>query len=243
MKIITTLVTIILASTFRLNADWKSDYDTLLIKYVTKSGVRYQAWHQSDVDRKKMSEIVERIGTEEISKQSREAQLSYYLNAYNAWILHKILESYPTNGPGGGGFIGRTRFFRSKGIRIGGQKTSFHLLENDIIRPRFSEPRVHFALNCASKSCPPLHNRAFTAENLESTLNHLTKDFINDNPLGIDRENSTTIRISKIFSWYEADFKKKGPILSYINRFRDKRIAQDTKIRFQDYQWTLNEAR
>jgi hypothetical protein len=187
--------------------------------------------------------VVDGIGIEDVSKQSRDAQLAYYLNAYNAWILHKILESYPTNGPGGGGFFGRTRFFRSKSIQVAGQTSSFHLLENDAIRPNFPEPRVHFALNCASKSCPPLHNRAFTAENLDSTLNQLAKDFINKNPLGIHRENSKAISISKIFDWYEADFEKNGSVLSYINRFRDTPFAQDTKIRHQAYQWTLNEAK
>jgi len=243
MRILTTLITIILTSTISLKADWKSDYDELLQKYVTKSGVKYHAWHQSKLDRRKINGVVERIGIEDVSKESRDAQLAYYLNAYNAWILHKILETYPTNGPGGGGFFGRTRFFRSKSIHVAGQKTSFHLLENDAIRPEFSEPRVHFALNCASKSCPPLHNRAFTEENLDSTLNQLTKAFINQNPFGIKRENSKTIRISKIFNWYEADFEKKGTVLSYINRFRKTPFPEDTEIQFQDYQWTLNEAK
>jgi hypothetical protein len=243
MRIFTTLITIILTSTISLKADWQSDYNELLKEYVTKSGVKYRAWHQSAVDRKKMKNVVDKIGAEDVSKQSRDAQLAFYLNAYNAWILHKILESYPTNGPGGGGFIGRTRFFRSKSIQVAGQRTSFHLLENNVIRPKFSEPRVHFALNCASKSCPPLHNRAFTVENLESALNQLTKDFINHNPFGIVREHSNTISISKIFDWYEADFEKKGSVLSYINRFRDLPISHDTKIQYQDYQWTLNEAK
>jgi hypothetical protein len=243
MRFLTTLITFILTSTISLKADWKSDYDELLQKYVTETGVKYHAWHQSKVDRRKMKAVLRGIGIEDVSKESRDSRLAYYLNAYNAWILHKILESYPTNGPGGGGFIGRTRFFRSKSIQVAGQTTSFHLRENDVIRPIFSEPRVHFALNCASMSCPPLHNRAFTAENLDITLNQLSKDFINKNPLGINRKNSKEISISKIFDWYEADFKKNGSVLSYINRFRDRPFAQGTKIRYQAYQWTLNEAK
>lgn len=243
MRILTSLFTLIFTSTVSQSADWRSDYDELLQAYVTQSGVKYQSWHRSAEDRKKLENVVKGIGTESLINQSSKAQLAFYLNAYNAWILSKILESYPTNGPGGGGFFGRTRFFRSKSIRVAGEKTSFHLLENEVIRPRFSEPKVHFALNCASKSCPPLHNRAFTAENLDRTLDQLTKNFINRNRLGINRLDSKTIKISEIFNWYEADFETKGTVLSFINQFRDSPFAKNTRIRFQDYQWTLNEAK
>ena len=224
-------------------ADWRSDYDSLLQKYASATGVDYKSWHHSKPDLAKLQSVVEGIGRENLQGQSRDAQLAFYLNAYNAWILHKILESYPTKGPGGGGFIGRTRFFRSRSILVAGQTSSFHLLENDIIRPQFSEPRIHFALNCASRSCPPLHNRAFEEGTLDTTLNHLTKAFINQNPLGIRSAGEKAIEVSEIFKWYRSDFETKGTVLDYINRFRESRFPAGTQIRYQDYQWTLNQSR
>ncbi len=236
------LFLLILPMSRALSDDWAETYDTLLQKYTSKSGVAYQAWHRSKPDREKLRAVVEGIGNQSLEGFSRDARLAFYLNAYNAWILHQILESYPTKGPGGGGFIGRTRFFRARSIRVAGQKTSFHLLENDIIRPKFSEPRIHFALNCASKSCPPLHSHAFRAESLDATLTQLTEAFINENKLGIRSTGPNAIAISEIFKWYRSDFEAKGSVLDYINSHREKPFSRKTKIRYQDYQWTLNES-
>ncbi len=222
--------------------DWTATYDRLLQTYVTPKGVRYQAWHAHAADRKALTQVTEAIGQARIAGQPKPAQLAFYLNAYNAWILKKILDAYPTKGPGGGGFIGRTRFFRSKSIRVAGKRTSFHLLENDIIRPRFEEPRIHFALNCASASCPPLHSRAFAAESLDPTLDDLTRAFINTNPLALRSTGPKTIAVSEIFKWYVDDFTTKGTLRDYLNQYRNTPIPTGIKIRYQDYRWTLNEA-
>ncbi|MCS1410093.1 MAG: hypothetical protein M2R45_03281 [Verrucomicrobia subdivision 3 bacterium] len=109
----------------------------------------------------------------------------------------KILESYLTKGLGIGSFIGRKRSFHSKSIRVASQRTSFHLLENKAIRPFFKESRIRFALNCAS--CPPLHSWALTADTLNDTLDQLTRNFINTNPLTIRHSRKDVIEVSEIF--------------------------------------------
>lgn len=242
MKSILPLLLYFLAHLTVSGEPWSEIYDALLQNYATPTGVHYQKWHQSDSDRQRLAMVVEQIGDADLKGQSKEALLAFYLNAYNAWILHRILETYPTDGPGGGGFFGRNRFFRSNSIRVAGKKTSFHRLENDVIRPEFREPRIHFALNCASRSCPPLHTRAFTEENLDATLTQLTKTFINRNPLAIRFSSPNEIAISEIFNWYADDFETSGSILDFLNDFRETPIPKDTKIRYQDYQWTLNKA-
>ena len=244
MRLIYQLFTLIALTTgTSWGESWVSEYDSLLQRYVTVKGVDYQTWHQSKMDRAALSSVIRGISRQNPNALSSDDKLAFYLNAYNAWILHRILESYPTKGPGGGGFIGRTRFFRSKSLNVAKQTTSFHLLENEIIRPQFSEPRIHFALNCASKSCPPLHNRAFRGETLSKTLEKLTRRFINDNPLGIRSTDRKEIQISKIFDWYEADFGGTEGVLEFINRYRERPFPQKTKIRYQEYQWTLNQSK
>ena len=222
---------------------WVASYDTLLGKYRTASGVKYKAWHAADSDRRALANIVAAIGSESVSGKSEDEKLAFYLNAYNAWILHRILEDYPTSGPGGGGLLGRNKFFKSKGIKVAGKTTSFHALENEIIRKQFDEPRIHFALNCASASCPPLHSKAFRAATLDKTLDSLTKDFVNSNPEGVGSVKGGKVAVSKIFDWYGEDFKPAGGVLAYLNRYRTKKIPEGTRVTFQTYRWTLNAAR
>jgi len=219
---------------------WVETYDGLLQKYVTSTGVRYSDWHDDKPDLAALAGVVKAISKEQTSGKSKDEQLAYYINAYNAWILHLILEDYPTKGPGGGGLFGRTKFFKSENLTVAGEKISFSALENDIIRPTFKEPRIHFALNCASTSCPPLHTKVFRAETLDADLTALTKAFINDNPLGVSITGGKA-EVSKIFDWYGEDFT--GGVLTYLNKYLTNPIPLSTKIDFQDYLWTLNQAR
>ncbi len=222
---------------------WKEQYDQLLRKYVTATGVRYREWHSNREDLETLETVVDAIGTADLTGLDETTRLAFYLDAYNAWILQRILEDYPTDGPGGGGAIGRTAFFRSKSIRVAGAKMSFDKLENGIIREQFDEPRIHFALNCASTSCPPLHGRAFSLVDLDQVLDGLTRNFINDNPLAVREDDRGRIAISKIFDWYQDDFLAKGTVLDFINSYRRKPFPKDTRVDHQDYLWTLNEAK
>jgi hypothetical protein len=124
----------------------------LLDKYATSSGVKYAAWKANDADMQALQRVVDQIASENVSSLGQKEQLAFYLNAYNAWILHEALEEYPTKSIKDAFFT----FFTSKRIKVAGQQTSFKRLEDDIIRAKFNEPRIHVALNCASQSCRAL---------------------------------------------------------------------------------------
>ena len=222
-------------------ATWEETYDALLQKYATKEGVRYAAWHSDRADRAALDVVADGVAKASLSGKNRDEQLAFYLNAYNIWILKTMLDNYPTKS------IKDIRLFvfRRNSLRVAGKKTSFTKLENDIIRKRFKESRIHFALNCASASCPPLHNRAFTAETLDATLTELAKEFITDNPLGLwSRNQGAEVHASKIFDWYEDDFKaESGSILAYLGKYRGKPYPKGAKLIFQDYDWSINEAK
>ena len=213
-------------------------YGELLAEYVADGGVRYAAWHADADDLQALREVVGfYAGTR--PPDGRSAALAWHLNAYNAWILHNILDKYPTDGP----LDGEMFFFHGDRIRISGEKTSFDHLEQDVIRKRFDEPRIHFALNCASQSCPPLHHEPFTAANLDGTLERLTRAFINDHPQGVVAGDARTVRVSKVFEWYAADFGGKQGIIPYVNRYREQPVAASAELEFMDYSWQLNETR
>ncbi len=222
-------------------APWESSYDKLLQKYVVKTGVRYAAWQANKTDRRVLDAIVSKIAEADLTGLSRDEKLAFYLNAYNAWILKTMLDHYPVKS------IKDTMYFvfRRDIITVAGKKTNFHALENQVIRKQFKESRIHFALNCASASCPPLHHRAFTAKSLDETLTKLTKEFITNNSLGLRwQKGAGKVHVSKIFDWYKDDFKREaGSIMAYLVKYRGTPFPANTKLKFQDYDWSINEAK
>ncbi|MEM1295516.1 MAG: DUF547 domain-containing protein [Verrucomicrobiota bacterium] len=220
--------------------DWTTQYTELLQKYVTSSGVKYNAWHKSSGDLNKLKKVVDGVADQSLSGLGRDEKLAFYINAYNAWTVHHFLERHPYNNDN---FLKRNGFFGSKIITVAGEKMSFNHLEHDIIRPHFNEARVHFALNCASASCPPLLDRAFVASTLDADLQTLTLAYINDNPEGVTLEKGGSVaRISQIFDWFAEDFND-GDVKSYLNEFRKNPLKKSTKIEFQKYDWSRNEAK
>ena len=163
---------------------------------------------------------------------SKNAALAYWINAYNAFTLKLIVDNYPvksiTNLSGG-------KPWDVKNIELAGKKYSLNNIENDIIRPTYKDARIHFAVNCAAVSCPPLSNTAFTEANINDLLNTRTKIFINSSANII---TASKIRISKIFDWYKADFED---VPAFINKYSTIKTITITGIEFNEYNWNLNE--
>ncbi len=219
--------------------NWTENYAGLLRKYVTSSGVKYAAWKGNAADLQGLQTVVDAIANENFSAMSKPEQLAFYLNAYNAWILHEALGKYPTKSVKDLAFT----FFTGKRIKVAGQQTSFQALEKETIRSKFKEPRVHFALNCASRSCPPLGTEPFRGDKLDAQFEKLARPFVNsDRGVRVGSDNKSAA-LSKIFDWYKDDFKADGGALSFINKRRATPLPNDNKISYQDYDWSLNEAK
>lgn len=217
---------------------WTEGYNRLLSKYVTSGGVKYAEWKANAADMQALQGVVDGIAKENASGMERKAQLAFYINAYNAWILHEALEKYPTKSVKDALFT----FFTAKRITVAGQQTSFKAFEDNVIR-KLGEPRIHFALNCASRSCPPLGRQAFTTGNLEGQFETLAKGYVNsDKGVRYNGANKTA-ELSKIFDWYKDDFKGEGGPIAFINKRRSSPIPADAKITYQDYDWGLNEVK
>ncbi len=217
---------------------WVDTYGTLLQKYVTDRGVKYAAWKGNAEDMQAIQQVVDGIAQEKISGMNKHEQLAFYINAYNAWILHEALGKYPTRSVKDLLFT----FFTGTRIKVAGEPMSFSHLEKDVIRPKFGDPRVHFALNCASQSCPPLNPEPFRSAKLDAQLEKLAVGFVNS-PKGVDYMSAKkTAALSAIFDWYKDDFKAAGGTLKFINKRRNEPLPNDTKIVYQDYNWSLNKA-
>ena len=218
---------------------WVDTYNRLLGKYVTSGGVKYAEWKGNAADVQALQTVVDAIAKENVSALEKKQQLAFYINAYNAWILHEALAKYPTKSVKDALFT----FFTGRRLTVAGQQTSFNALEKDTIRSKFGEPRVHFALNCASRSCPPLNREAFAGDKLDSQFEKLAKGYVNSDR-GVKYSAETkTADLSKIFDWYKDDFKAEGGALAFINKRRSSQIPADAKITYQEYDWGLNEAK
>ena len=226
-------------ATSHAQSAWVADYSRLVGKYATPEGVRYGAWKSNAADLQALENVVNGIAQDNVGALGQTEQLAFYINAYNAWILHEALEKYPTKSVKDALYT----FFTGKRIRVAGEEMSFNRLEKEIIIPRFKEPRVHVALNCASRSCPPLLSEPFRADKLEGQLEKLATGFVNsDRGVNLSADNKTA-ELSKIFDWYKDDFKAGGGALAFINKRRKTPVPQDAKVSYQDYDWALNEAK
>jgi hypothetical protein len=163
---------------------------------------------------------------------SREETMAYWINAYNAFTVQLILDHYPVSSLRD---IHKGNPWDVAWIKIGNKNYSLDNIENDILRPRFKDARIHFALNCAAQSCPPLLNEAFSAKQLEAQLEGQTRRFINDQKF--NKINPNEANLSKIFDWYGEDF---GNLRDFINQYSYVKLTPGAEIKFSDYNWSLN---
>jgi len=166
---------------------------------------------------------------------SRNESLSYWINAYNLFTIKLVVDNYPTSS-----ITNITaKPWDKQFIQLNGETLSLNDIEHKKIRVKYNEPRIHFALNCASLSCPQLLNKAFLPSKLDSQLTRKTRLFLADKSKN-DFSNPSVIRISKLFDWYKSDFEKKGSLIDFINTYRAERLS-DPSINYLEYSWDLND--
>jgi len=207
-------------------------WDKLLQKHVNNRGNVNYAGFKADMAQ--LQSYLDKLSANAPQKSwTRDEKLAYWINAYNAYTVKLIVDNYPlssiTDLHGG-------KPWDVKWIKLGNQTYSLNNIENDIIRPRFKDARIHFAVNCAAASCPPLHNRAFTAEKLNSQLDQLSRSFINNS--AYNTINSNKVEISKIFDWYREDFG--SSLAGYLNKYSNTSINENATVNFKEYDWSLN---
>ncbi|MEO8734069.1 MAG: DUF547 domain-containing protein, partial [Flavobacteriales bacterium] len=158
---------------------------------------------------------------------------AFWINAYNAFTVKLIVDH-----PGVKSIKDITDPWKTAFISIGGQKMDLDHIENVELRENLTDPRIHFAIVCASRSCPMLWDHAYTASGLDKQLDAAAKRFIND-----PTRNSITaksVRISKVFDWFNGDFTKGQTLIAFIDRYAAQPIPADAVISYLDYDWSLN---
>lgn len=217
-------------------------WDRLLKKYVNEKGlVNYKGLKKEEGELKKYLDLLSK--NPPTAKWSKNEQMAYWINAYNAYTVQLVLTHYPIKSIKDIGSKIQIPFVNTpwdiKFITIGNEKYDLNNIEHDILRKKFDEPRIHFALVCAARSCPRLLQEAYDADRLISQLDEQGTDFLNT-----PSKNAVTPKyasLSKYFDWYKADWTDHGKTVeSWINQYAANKINKDTKISYLEYNWDLN---
>ncbi|MBW2368950.1 MAG: DUF547 domain-containing protein [Deltaproteobacteria bacterium] len=215
-------------------------FGELLKKYIVNGGVDYRGFKSEE---KRLDAYLRQLETVQVDSLGRNEQFAFYTNSYNAWTIKLILGGYP----GVKSIKDLGSLFKSpwkkKFVKINGETLTLDDIEHNILRPQFKDPRVHFAINCASKSCPPLAASPYTGGTLDAQLDAATIAFINDP--GKNRLEGSVLYVSKIFNWFSGDFN--DDVLSFFLKYSDRtlkadltRKGDDITIQYLDYDWSLN---
>jgi len=241
-----------------LHADWQ----TLLSQHIKaidnghSSAVDYAAIQQQQTLLQSYLKKLSQVSRNEFDAWSKSKQLAFLINAYNAWTVEFILTKYPDlesikdlgslfNSP-----------WDKEFIPLLGKTVSLNDIEHGLIRGsgRYNDPRIHFAVNCASIGCPALREEAYTADQLEQQLTEQTERFLSDTSRNYIKADN--LYLSSIFKWYgddfEVGFRNTKSIQSFILLYADALkltdmqksalAKQDLNIKFLDYNWNLNVA-
>lgn len=231
-------------------------YGRLLGLYITPRGVRYAAWRASPEDMSALSRLVMDMSKVDPAKLGASERTAFYINLYNATILEIVLTKKPKSSikeitPGVTGY----GVFIKHSVAIGSKKISLRELE-DRLRSESKDPRIHFAINCASRSCPPIAPEPYRAGTLDAQLEASTRAFLASSGALVLKNRTDdakaiepVVEVSKIFDWYAKDFAAAGGAPAFLRKYGPPVIATAieqsggrAKLDFQDYDWSLNTA-
>ena len=197
----------------------------------------------------------------ELAAWSEPQRFAFWINAYNAHVVERVLERYPVKSINeldtraakvfDQAFIPMRALHPEEAEGPGGpggkdEPLSLNDIENGILRPRFHDARLHAAINCAARSCPPLRGEAFVAERLSDQLDQQMRAFLADASRNRIDPEKQELRLSRVFEWFAADFEREGGVSAFVARFVPAARAdfvRATKPAFLEYDWALNDAR
>ncbi|MFT6748220.1 MAG: hypothetical protein ACJAQ1_000123 [Flavobacterium sp.] len=211
-------------------------FHNLLQKHVTEDGVvDYKSFNK---DISKLESYISYLArTSPEDSWSENKQKAFWINAYNAYTIQKILKNYPLKSIMNIKENGETAW-KIPFAKVGEKTYTLDHIEHEILRKNLFDPRIHVGVNCASRSCPKLGNVAFTEENVEPILEKLMKEFVNDETR--NKVSKNNVKISSIFDWFKNDFSKESTIIEYLNKYATVKINKNASIEYLKYDWSLN---
>jgi hypothetical protein len=242
----------------RLPEDLHDGWTRILGRHVRDGVVDYKALHEVSNDEFEAYLVtLQSVSRDQLESSSRNTRLAFWINAYNAFTVRLILDNYPVEGIWkvvpfwkralGGPFA--LEFIPLGGLAPEPQKgpVSLGFIEHEILRAHFAEPRIHFAIVCASISCPPLASKAYRARDLDEAFAAAARAFFAEPAKNRYDAETNTLWVSAIFKWFAEDFRAAGGPAGYFEKFGPepavaelRRAETPPKIQYTAYDWALN---
>ncbi len=218
-------------------------YRELLQAHVAEGIVDYRGFKK---DEKLLDRYLDELDRTDPETLTDEQRLAFYINAYNGYTIKLILDNFDNNSPPSSIKKIGTLFkspWKIKFAKVGGAVYTLDNIEHDIIRKQWHEPRIHFAVNCASKSCPPLISEPYIGSSIDAQLEASTRTFLADTKMNY--LEGKTLYVSSLFKWYSEDFDKE-PVQFFLDHTEGElheqlsRLGNDITVKYLDYDWSLN---
>ncbi|RME35575.1 MAG: DUF547 domain-containing protein [Gammaproteobacteria bacterium] len=226
------------------------DYAALLAESVRMQG------HQSRVDYRRLvaepgpldrvTARMEQVPEEEFEGWDRDRQIAFLINAYNAFTLRLVRDHYPVDSIKAIGGLFRSPW-KLEFFTLFGRPANLDHIEHGLLRPRYHEPRIHFALVCAARGCPPLSDRPWLPERLDAQLEEAARRFLTDPQRNRYLPEENRLELSPLFRWYREDFEAAaGSVAAFVAPYlaeaeAERRRIETATVRYLDYDWSLNE--
>ncbi|NJB83081.1 DUF547 domain-containing protein [Wenyingzhuangia aestuarii] len=213
-----------------------SVWNNLLQKHVDDNGwVDYDSFTKDKVQLDTYLEYLN--NTTPNTSWSANKTKAFWINAYNAYTVKIILDNYPVTS-----ILeineNDKNAWEIPFAKVGGKTYTLNHIEHEILRKQYKDPRIHVGVNCASISCPPLTNTAFTEKNIDNLLTKGIKNFINQGDRNTITESK--LELSQIFNWFKDDFTQQGDLITFINQYSTVNVSTNATISYLEYNWNLN---
>ncbi|PJZ44306.1 DUF547 domain-containing protein [Leptospira brenneri] len=224
-----------------------SVWDSLVKKHVKNGLVSYKGIKSEEVSLSQYLESLSKVSETQFQGFTEKEKIGFFINAYNAFTVKLILDHYPIESitdigtPFSKINLARGIPWKKDFFSLLGKSRNLDWIEHEKLRKDFNEPRIHFAIVCASIGCPNLVSEAYTPNALEKQLQQAKLGFLKNPKKNSYDKVTNTLYLSKIFNWFQTDFTKKTTLIQYLQEGFDETIKPDAKIVYNEYNWDLNE--
>jgi len=229
------ILTVIISSLSLQAQDLKtffSQADAFFKAHVSNGKVAYSNIHTNPDELNAVLKIAEGIS---VSKTDGNNYQAFWINAYNLSVIKGIIDHYPTNSP-----LDNAGFFDKTTHNLGGMSITLNDIEHKLLRGNFKDARFHFVLVCGAVGCPPLINKAYLPNTLNTQLETQTKIALNGTFLRVNPKKKR-VQASQIMEWYKEDFTRHGKSeIDFINAYRAEKLEGSYKLSYFPYDWKLN---
>ncbi len=208
--------------------------DAFFKKYVSNGSVSYTSVKKNIGE---IEVLYKQVGAMNVSKENDATKKAFYINAYNVIVIYYVAKHYPLKSP-----LDNSGFFDKVKHKVSGEDLTLNALEIKKLLLTYKDARVHFALACAARSCPPLASFAYMPDQLDKQLTERTTQAVNDSDWLKVQPGKKSVELSKIFDWYKKDFTTDGKsVIDWINPYRKEKIPASYSVGYYEYNWKLND--